>query len=158
MESNVPCANLAPTKSEINWLPCVFARPLSQRVAVCEFARINAQAKTLTTRALCSQPLARAACAEFNGLLVEKSVFALRRLNTGAKMAAAATAPGAAELRQIQGGGLSGLRDTLDPAAPAPDVQRLLYAGKLRLGEFSQWPWLDIIKGMATWTPRRRRR
>ncbi|MBK6905646.1 MAG: hypothetical protein IPH08_00450 [Rhodocyclaceae bacterium] len=157
MESNVPCANLPPTKSEINWLPCVFARPLSQRVAVCEFARINAQAKTLTTRALCSQPLARAACAEFNGLLVEKSVFALRRLNTGAKRWRQ-PGTGAAELRQIQGGGLSGLRDTLDPAAPAPDVQRLLYAGKLRLGEFSQWPWLDIIKGMATWTARRRRR
>ena len=156
METDAPSPDLLKKKSEINWLPCVFARPLSQRVAICEFARINAQAKTLTTRVLCSQPLARAACAEFNGLLVQKSAFALRHMNTAAN--AGTSTPGAAQLRQMQGGGLSGLRDTLDPGAPAPDVQRLLYAGKLRLGEFSQWPWLEIIKGMAAWTPRRRRR
>lgn len=158
-------------KNEINHLPCVFAKPLARRVAICEFARTSARAASLASKVLCTQPLARAACAEFNGLLLQKSAFVVRRIDAPTnrskrsastavvvEVGAAAPALTAAQQQQIQGGGLSGLRDTLDPGAVAPNVQRLLYAGKLRFGDFSQWPWLELIKGMAAWTPRRLRR
>lgn len=136
-------------KGEVNRLPCVFKRALLAHQAVCEFA---VQQTTISGRngIACAQPVARASCGELNGLLQEKSVFALRRCS------AKSNSP-ASQALQLQCGGLNGLRDVIDPAAPAPSVRTLVRHAQERYGELEQLPFSEIVKAIASWKPFRQR-
>jgi len=136
-------------RGDINRLPCVFERVLAARHAVCGLAESHALAERETIA--CTSPLARAACGRLAGLLREKSSFALR-LPTAQRILPHA------QLMRIQGGGLDGLRNVLDPAAPAPDVHRLVCLGRERHGDLEQLPFSEVVKGVAAWQGRRRRR
>lgn len=134
-------------KGEINRLPCVFERALLARHAVCEYA-VRHQIGERETIA-CAQPPARVLCGELNGLLREKSAFALRLTNTVRILPHAM-------LMKIQCGGLNGLRDLLDAAAVAPNVQHLVRLAQERHGELADLPFTEIVKGVAAWKGRRR--
>ena len=127
-------------KGEVNRLPCVFARALRDQVAVCEFS-VRAGSTELPQ---CAQPLARATCGEFDGLLRKQSLFVLGRTDQNNKMSVH-------ELKRIHGGGLTGLRDLLDPQAPAPNVHQLLRNAISIYAELSQLPFATIIQRIAAW-------
>ena len=135
-------------KGAINRLPCVFERALLAKNAVCEYAVRHQIAERETIA--CAQPPARATCGELNGLLREKSAFALRLTN------AARILPHAMVMK-IQCGGLNGLRDVVDPDAPAPNVHQLVRTAAERYGDLAALPYTEIIKGVAAWKGRRRR-
>ncbi len=135
-------------KGEINRLPCVFERALLARQAVCEYAVRHQIAERETVA--CAQPVARAACGELNGLLREKSAFTLKLANPNRIL------PHAMVMR-IQCGGLNGLRDLVDPGALAPSVHRIVRLAQEQFGEMADWPYSDVVKGMASWQGRRRR-
>lgn len=134
-------------KGEINRLPCVFERALLAKHAVCEYA-VRHQIGERETIA-CAQPPARALCGELNGLLREKSVFALRLTNVVRILPHAM-------LMKIQCGGLNGLRDLLDADAVAPNVQHLVRLAQERHGELADLPFTEIVKGVSAWKGRRR--
>ncbi len=135
-------------KGEINRLPCVFERALLCKSAVCEYAVRHQIAERETIA--CAQPPARVTCGELNGLLREKSTFALRLANT------ARILPHAMVMK-IQCGGLNGLRDVVDADAVAPNVQHLVRLAQEQFGELAELPFTEIVKGVAAWKGRRRR-
>jgi hypothetical protein len=135
-------------KGEINRLPCVFERALLCKSAVCEYAVRHQIAERETIA--CAQPPARVTCGELNGLLREKSAFALRLTNT------ARILPHAMVMK-IQCGGLNGLRDVVDPDAVAPNVQHLVRQAQEQFGDLAELPFTEIVKGVAAWKGRRRR-
>jgi len=61
-----------------------------------------------------------------------------------------------AMIMKIQCGGLGGLRDVLDPAAPAPDVHRLVRRAQAEYGALDALPFSRIIQGVSHWQGRRR--
>ena len=134
-------------KGEINRLPCVFERALLCKSAVCEYAVRHQIAERETSA--CAQPPARVTCGELNGLLREKSAFALRLTNT------ARILPHAMVMK-IQCGGLDGLKALLDPAAVAPDVRRLVRLAQEAYEDLAALPFSEIVKGVAAWKSRRR--
>lgn len=131
----------------INRLPCVFARALLAQTAVCELARRRAVGERDGVD--CSSPLARSACGTLHGLLRAKSTFAL-----GVK--APQRILKHTHAMRIECGGLAGLKQVIDPAAPAPDVHRLVRAAGERYGSLDALPFSDIVKGVAAWPGRRR--
>ncbi len=136
-------------KGEINRLPCVFERALLARQSVCEYAVRHQIAERETVA--CAQPAARASCGELNGLLREKSAFALRLVDAQRILPHA-------QVMKIQCGGLNGLRDLLDPDALAPSVHRLVRLAQERHGSLGELPFHEIVKGVAAWKGRRGRR
>jgi hypothetical protein len=136
-------------RGEINRLPCVFEKALSCRGAVCQLAAAHALAERESVA--CTSPLARADCGELAGLLREKSAFALRLAGTESVL------PHGQMLR-IQCGGLLGLQSVLDPDAPAPEVRRLVLAARMRYGHLAALPFSEIVKGVAAYRLRRRRK
>jgi hypothetical protein len=134
-------------RGEINRLPCVFERALLARHAVCSLAESHALAERETIA--CTAPLARAECGRLAGLLRGKSAFALKLPSTQRILPHA-------QMMRIQCGGLDGLRQVLDPEAPAVDVHRLVCLARERHGELDQLPFSDIVKGVAAWQGRRR--
>ncbi len=136
-------------RGEINRLPCVFGKALLARHAVCGLAESHALAERETIA--CTSPLARAECGRLAGLLREKSAFALKLAGTQRILPHA-------QLMRIQCGGLDGLKQVLDPEAPAPDVHRLVCVARERHGELNELPFSEIVKGVAAWQGRRRPR
>jgi hypothetical protein len=134
-------------RGEINPLPCVFEKALLSRCVVCDLSVRHLLAERETVA--CTDPLARAACGELSGLLREKSSFAL-------KLTEAARILPHAMIMKIQCGGLGGLRDVLDPAAPAPDVHRLVRRAQAEYGALDALPFSRIIQGVSHWQGRRR--
>ena len=134
-------------RGEINRLPCVFEKALLSRCAVCELAVRHLLAERETVA--CTDPLSRAVCGQLAGLLREKSAFAL-------KLKEAARILPHAMLMKIQCGGLTGLRDVLDPEAPAPDVRRLLRMAQAEYGAPEALPFSRIVQGVAHWQGRKR--
>ncbi|MBK6675351.1 MAG: hypothetical protein IPG52_00170 [Rhodocyclaceae bacterium] len=132
----------------VNRLPCVFARALLARCAVCQLASHHALAERESIA--CTSPVARAECGQLAGLLREKSAFALRLANTRRILPHAM-------VMKIQCGGLAGLRDVLDAEAPAPDVHRLVLLARARHGDLAALPFSAIVKGVAAFQPRKRR-
>lgn len=137
------------TKEEINRLPCVFGQALLAQCAVCELARRDAVAERESVA--CSSPLARAACGALYGLLREKSAFALHVRETRRILTHAMA-------MKIQCGGLNGLKQAVAPEAHAPDVHRLVRAATERHGSLDALPFSEIVKGVAAWQGRKRKR
>lgn len=125
-------------RGEINQLPCVFSKALQQRCAVCSLSLHDKD------QALCTQPLARAACASLHGLLREKARFAL-----GMKQEPLSGPTSKQDELRLQCGGLSGLRAALDADAVAIDVSRLLE--QLALTETDALPWEKLLRTIANW-------
>lgn len=135
------------TRKEINRLPCVFEKALLARCVVCGLAvkQLLAEREMMA----CTDPLARASCAQLAGLLREKSAFALKLKD------AVRILPHAQTMR-IQCGGLHGLRDALDPGAPPPDVHRLVRKAQEKFGAMEDLPFSDVVQGVARWEVRKR--
>lgn len=129
-------------------LSCVFARALLIQAAVCEAARRIAVAEREAIA--CGDPLARAACGELLALLRQNSAFALKVKSTQRIL------PHAMNMK-IQCGGLVGLRDVLDPRAPAPNVIDLVKRAHAEYGALANLPFSRIIQGVAHWQLRPRR-
>ena len=136
-------------RGEINRLPCVFEKALLARCAVCQLAEHHALAERETIA--CTSPVARAECGQLAGLLREKSAFALRLATTQRILPHAM-------VMKIQCGGLSGMQQVLDAEAPAPDVHRLVRLARERHGELAALPFSEIVKGVAAFQLRRRRK
>ena len=133
-------------KGEINRLPCIFERALLAGHAVCDLAASHQIAERESIA--CSQPAAHADCAQMAELLREKSSFALRLTATQRILPHAM-------VMKIQCGGLDGLQALLDPAAPAPDVRRLVRLAREGYGDFGELPFSQVVQGVAAWKPRR---
>lgn len=134
-------------RGEINRLPCVFEKALLSRCVVCDLSVRHLLAERETVA--CTDPLSRAVCGQLLGLLREKSAFAL-------KLTEAARILPHAMIMRVQCGGLTGLKDLLDPEAPAPDVQRLVRQAQAAYGALEALPFSQIVQGVAHWQGRRR--
>lgn len=134
-------------RGEINRLPCVFEKALLSRCVVCELSVRHLLAERETVA--CTDPLARASCGQLAGLLREKSAFAL-------KLTHAARILPHAMVMKIQCGGLNGLKDVIDPEAPAPDVHRLLRQAQQTFDTLEALPFSRIVQGVAHWQGRKR--
>jgi hypothetical protein len=140
-------AVMGPGRRETLRLPCcVFQRALLARCAVCELARARQRRDGEVID--CASPVAWTACKELSGLLREKAAFALK-LTGPARLL-----PHAVAMR-LQCGGLQGFQSVLDPAAPAPDVHRLVRLAIERHGELAALPFSQIVRGVAAWRGRR---
>jgi hypothetical protein len=134
-------------RGEINRLPCVFEKALLSRCVVCDLSVRHLLAERETVA--CTDPLSRAACGQLAGLLREKSAFAL-------KLKEAARILPHAMVMKLQCGGLNGLKDVLDPEAPAPNVKRLVRQAQAEFGSLEALPFSRIVQGVAHWQGRRR--
>lgn len=123
-------------RGEINRLPCVFAAALNRRCAVCALSRHESD------EVLCTQPLARVACAGLHGLMREKARFAL-----GLRQDPLSGPTNSQTELRLQCGGLHGFRAALDAEAIAIDVSRLLE--KLALTETDDLPWEQILRAIS---------
>lgn len=141
-----PAYHLA--RRQINPLPCVFEKALLCQAAACEAA----QRLSLAEREMvaCREPLARAACGNLLQLLRSNSAFALKVKNTQQILPHAM-------MMKIQCGGLVGIKDLLDPQAPAPDVLNLIRLAQAEYGALENLPFSRIVQGVAHWQIRRRR-
>lgn len=136
------------TREQINRLPCVFEKALLAQAAVCEAAQRLSLAERETVA--CREPLARAACGQLLSLLRANSSFALKVKDTQRILPHAMT-------MKVQCGGLTGLKDLLDPAAHAPDVLRLVRLAQAEYGDFDALPYSRIVQGVVHWQIRKRR-
>lgn len=127
--------------------PCVFEKALLCRCAVCELEVRHSLAEREAVE--CSNAEARSQCKLLLELLREKSAFALRVPTTHAILPHAA-------LMRIQCGGLTGLRDLLDPDAPAPSVRQLVMLARQEPGGITELPYSRIVQGVAAWKIRKR--
>ncbi len=144
-------SGLRHANGEINRLPCVFAEALARGGAVCELAGLlSGTGQRQRKSVLCAHPLARAACAEFDGKLRQKSVFVVRHPAKDNKSSTPAP------LTRIHCGGLMGLRDALDPDASAPNIAELLRARQSRFATWHDLPWELIVRAIAAWRPGQR--
>jgi hypothetical protein len=134
-------------RGEINRLPCVFEKALLSRCVVCELSVRHLLAERETVA--CTDPLARTACGQLAGLLREKSAFALKLTEANRLLPHAM-------MMKIQCGGLAGLRDVLDPEAPAPNVHQLVRKAQAEYGALDALPFSRIVQGVARWQGRRR--
>jgi hypothetical protein len=135
------------TRKEINQLPCVFEKALLARCVVCGLAvkQLLAEREMMA----CTDPLARASCAQLSALLREKSAFALKITDTVRILPHAQT-------MKIQCGGLGGLRDVIDPGAPGPDVHRLVRKALEQFATLEALPYSAIVQGVAQFQVRKR--
>jgi hypothetical protein len=129
-------------RGEINQLPCVFATALNQRCAVCSLALHDAE------QLLCTQPLARAACAGLHGQMKDKARFAL-----GMRGDPLSSRTSNTDEQRLQCGGLEGLRSVLDGDALSVDVQRLLERLPGQLTD--NLPWEQILRAIGAYSSSR---
>lgn len=135
-------------REQINRLPCVFEKALLCQAAVCEASRRLALAER--EMVACSEPVARAACGQLLTLLRANSAFALKVKDTQRILPHAMT-------MKVQCGGLTGLKDLLDPEAAAPDVLKLVQLAQAEFGDLESLPFSRIVQGVAHWQIRKRR-
>lgn len=136
------------TRQQINPLPCVFEKALLCQAAACEASRKLALAER--EMVACGDPVARAACGQLLTLLRANSAFALKVKDTQRILPHAMT-------MKIQCGGLTGLKDLLDPEAHAPDVLKLVRLAQAEFGALDDLPFSRIVQGVAHWQIRKRR-
>lgn len=137
------------TRHQINPLPCVFEKALLCQAAVCEAS----QRLSLAEREVmaCREPLVRTACCQLLALLRQNSGFALKVRDTQRILPHAM-------MMKIQCGGLIGLRDLLDPEAPAPNVLDLMRRAQTEFSQLDALPFSRIVQGVAHWQIRKRYR
>lgn len=121
-------------RGSVNHLPCVFSPVLHEREAVCSLSLHQ------DGDILCSQPLARAQCAQLDGVLRQALRFLMQER-------ADPLAPGSATTRlRIQTRGLHAVCRLLDPDAHATDVQRLLEQLAALPGGIAELPVTELLK------------
>lgn len=141
-------ASFHQARQQFNPLPCVFEKALLCQAAVCEAGeRLSLAEREMIA---CREPLARAACGHLLALLRKNAAFALKVKDTQRILPHAMT-------MKIQCGGLTGLKDLLDPEAPAPDVLKLVRLAQAEYGALEAMPFYRIVPGISHWQIRRRR-
>lgn len=140
-------ASFHAVRRQLNPLPCVFEKALLCQAAACEAA----QRLSLAEREMvaCREPLARAACGHLLQLLRASSAFALKVKDAQRILPHAMT-------MKIQCGGLTGLKDLLDPEAHAPDVLKLVRRAQAEFGALEDLPFSRIVQGVVHWQIRKR--
>lgn len=129
--------------------PCVFERALAARCASCSRARWVAIAER--EAAACTDPAARARCAEFHAALHQHALFALR-------IQAGGPWPFGKEIR-AQCGGLRGLAAALgEPDEAVANVAATLSAALARFATAEMFPYSEIMRGVVHFQPRPRAR
>jgi hypothetical protein len=128
-------------------LPCVFEKALLAGCADCTMAIRRALAEREAMA--CASPVARGDCVTLQAIARERSTFALKL------GAANAPLPHAVAMK-LQCGGLAGLRAAM--AADDADVHGMVVAAQRRFGGLADLPWQDIVRAVAAWQGRRRRR
>lgn len=126
--------------------PCVFARALLARQAVCECAERQALAER--EQVVCSRPVARTNCSTLAALMHERARLPLRLPRPGAPLVHALAL-------RLHCGGLGGLRQALDPSCR--DVHQLVGLAHARYGSLTDLPWDRIVAEVLAWQPRPRR-
>jgi len=129
-------------RGELNRLPCVFEKALLSRCVACSLAVRHLLAERETVG--CTDAAARAACAELSELLRANSAFALKLASTSRILPHAM-------VMKIECGGLHGLRDALDAAAPEVDVAPLVARARAEFGALDALPFSRIVQGVARW-------
>jgi hypothetical protein len=126
---------------------CVFAKALLARAAVCELA----SRRSVGERDLieCGSVVARTNCGTLAALMHERARFALRLPGAGRPMVHA-------QALRLHCGGLLGLKQALDAAQP--DVHAMVGLAHERFGSLTELPWDAIVRDLAAWQPRARRR
>jgi len=126
---------------------CVFAKALLARTAVCKLA----SRRSIGERDLieCSSVVARTNCSTLAALMHERARFALRLTGPGRPMVHA-------QALRLHCGGLFGLRQAL--GAEQPDVHAMVGLAQDRFGSLMNLPWDAIVRDLAAWQPRARRR
>jgi hypothetical protein len=140
------------TLDDLNTLPCPFKKAIFSTVCGCEKSeRIYIGDREAM---VCSTPLAQRRCVELLERLRSAARFALQAADVG-------TLPHAKAIK-VETGGLLGLQAALDPQAGAngrvENVHALLDAATARYGSLSALPYGDIIREVARFTPKVRRR
>jgi hypothetical protein len=136
------------TRQQINPLPCIFEKALLCQAAACEASRRLALAER--EMVACSEPVARASCGQLLTLLRANSAFALKVKDTQRILPHAM-------MMKVQCGGLTGLKDLLDPSGHAPDVLKLVRLAQAGYGALDELPFSRIVQGVAHWQIRKRR-
>ncbi|MFN3883746.1 MAG: hypothetical protein ACK4Q4_03175 [Rhodocyclaceae bacterium] len=131
----------------LNPLPCVFEKALLCQAAVCEAGEhlFLAEREMIA----CRDPLVRAACGQLLTLLRQNAAFALKVKDTQRILPHAMT-------MKVQCGGLTGLKDLLDPDAHAPDVKKLVKLAQAEYGALDALPFSRIVPGISHWQLRKR--
>jgi hypothetical protein len=126
---------------------CVFAKALLARTAVCELA----SRRSVGERELleCSSVVARTNCATLAALMHERARFALHLPSAAQPMIHA-------QALRLHCGGLIGLQHAL--GAAKPDVHVMVGAAHERFGSLTALPWDAIVRDLADWAPRSRRK
>ena len=126
---------------------CVFAKALLSRAAACECA----SSRTVGERELveCGSVVARTNCGTLAALMHERARFALRLAGPGRPMVHA-------QALRLQCGGLAGLQQVL--GASQADVHGMVRLAHERFGSLTVMPWDAIVREIAAWQPRVRRR
>jgi hypothetical protein len=140
------------TFDDLNALPCPFKKAIFSTVCGCEKSeRIYIGDREAM---VCSDALAQRGCAEL-----------IERLRAAARFALQVSPMGGlphAKAIKVETGGLLGLQAALDPQAGesgrVENVYALLNAATARFGSLSALPYGDIIREVARYTPKVRRR
>lgn len=125
--------------------PCVFAKALLARAAVCECAQRRALAERDWLE--CTSPVARTNCATLAALFQERARFALRLPPPGRPLMHI-------QALRLQCGGLAALRQTL--GGDERDVHRSVGRAHELHGSLTELPWADLVAALAAWQPPRR--
>lgn len=125
---------------------CVFAKAILSRAAVCE----QSSRRQVGEREIvaCGSVVARFNCSTLAALMAERARFALRLPGPGRPLMHA-------QALKLQCGGLVGLQHVLE--LERPEVQSMVGAALERYASLDTLPWEQIVRSLASWTPRRPR-
>lgn len=141
------------TYREINERDCAYEKGILTNQCGCSQAQRFCIAEREGVR--CASDEAQRTCIALLDLLSEQARFALKSGGPGKAL------PHAKAMR-LQVGGLRGVAAALEPDAPSPgyveDVHATLRAAIVRFGSLQRLPFGRIIREIAAYTPRRRRR
>lgn len=130
-------------------LPCVFERALLVCACRCSLARRQNLAEREGIG--CLSPKAQANCARLQELLLRNATFALKLPPSDAPV------PHAKQLK-AQCGGLLGLAAALTGREEVSDVATLVLDARHRFGSLEGLPYSAIVRSIAAFEVRRRRR
>ena len=137
------------TYRDVNECACVFEKTILTRQGDCAMAERFCIAEREGVR--CGDPAAQATCSAFLDWVREQARFALKETALSERL------PHGRAIR-IQVGGIRGLAEALQQPVPVQDIHGLLQAALVQAGDISRLPGTDIVRGVAAYRPKRRRR
>ena len=138
------------TYSEVNGLPCAFAKAILTRCCRCE----RSQRLYIAEReaVACKSPGAHQQCTEVLEAFRRKALFALRMTHLEEKL------PHGKEIK-VQCGGVLGLKSALNPdGEDQPDIHATIERSMRVYGEINAFPYTEIVKHITTYKARKGRK